>query len=451
MAVVLERENARRALTAVAQHALAAAMAGARTQELFDAVMGALHSEGAIVPVTDELALRDAASSALFLTGDLARAVEHGRLAHAGAHASLVEPDVELETWTRFFSMTAGLRHSDYGWRELTEIRSRAMASGRVELAGRMAVAQACMATFRLDPIRAVPLLDAAIELFDGRSLAVSLRGCRAYAYLLGGGWDEAEREAALVLAEPHVPAMARVVPMSVLGLLSARRGHGAASTILEGARSLFESDQPRPGPPRAALAEVAWLAGDGAGTIAEARRPPLEAWQVADPWQAGALACWIHRAGGPVPSVPLAKPFVLELTGDWAGAAAAFDRRGLPYEAALARLTGDADAVREALATFIALGALPAADRARRRLRDLGVRRGTRPPRHTTRANAFGLTSRQLEIARLLGEGLTNAEIASRLVISHYTVNHHVTAILGKLGVRNRAHAAVMVGQAIA
>jgi DNA-binding CsgD family transcriptional regulator len=402
-----------------------------------------LERENAML-IADEQALLDAASSWQFLTGDLALAIEQGRMAVAAAHAGLIEP----ELWTRFFSVAAGLRHTDYGWRDLAEIRDHAMAAGHVEAAARMAVAQACLATFRLDPVRAVPLLDTAIGLAAGR-LAVALRGCLAYAMLHGGDWDEAERAAALVLAEPDLPAMARVVPMSVLGLLSARRGRCVASTILDGARALFEPDLPRPGPPRAALAEVAWLAGDDPGAIA--RRPSAEAWQAADPWQAGALASWALRAGAPMPAIALAKPFALELTGDWAGAAVAFDRRGLPYEAALSRLNGDVDAVRQALAVFTALGALPAADRARRRLRELGARRGSRPPRHTTRTNAFGLTSRQLEIARLLGEGLTNAEIATRLVISHYTVNHHVTAILAKLGVRNRAHAAVLVGQAVA
>ena len=65
------------------------------------------------------------------------------------------------------------------------------------------------------------------------------------------------------------------------------------------------------------------------------------------------------------------------------------------------------------------------------------------RGPQPTTRANRAGLTARQLEVLELVGEGLTDAEIAQRLVLSVKTVNHHVAAILAKLGVDNRRDAA--------
>jgi DNA-binding NarL/FixJ family response regulator len=56
---------------------------------------------------------------------------------------------------------------------------------------------------------------------------------------------------------------------------------------------------------------------------------------------------------------------------------------------------------------------------------------------------NAAGLTSRQLEVLKLLAEGLSNAEIASRLTLSPKTVEHHVSAVLEKLKVTTRGHAA--------
>jgi DNA-binding NarL/FixJ family response regulator len=78
-----------------------------------------------------------------------------------------------------------------------------------------------------------------------------------------------------------------------------------------------------------------------------------------------------------------------------------------------------------------------------RRRLRDLGMTRLPRGPQPVTRSNPAGLTERQVEILRLLAEGLSNADIAGRLVISVRTVDHHVAAVLQKLGVPTRREAA--------
>jgi DNA-binding NarL/FixJ family response regulator len=76
------------------------------------------------------------------------------------------------------------------------------------------------------------------------------------------------------------------------------------------------------------------------------------------------------------------------------------------------------------------------------RRLRELGIRSIPRGPRRRTRENPAGLTPRELEVLALVRDGLRNAEIAQRLVLSEKTVDHHVSAILRKLGVRSRGEA---------
>ena len=91
----------------------------------------------------------------------------------------------------------------------------------------------------------------------------------------------------------------------------------------------------------------------------------------------------------------------------------------------------------RVALSTFDEIGAVRDADMAANLLRELGA---------TGRAGPKGLerlTKREREILGLLGQGLTNAEIAARLFISTKTAAHHVSNILAKLGVRNRSEAA--------
>ena len=62
---------------------------------------------------------------------------------------------------------------------------------------------------------------------------------------------------------------------------------------------------------------------------------------------------------------------------------------------------------------------------------------------RESTRANPAGLTARQLEVLRLVADGCTNAEIATRLVVSPRTAEHHVAAVLAKLGAATRRDAA--------
>jgi ATP/maltotriose-dependent transcriptional regulator MalT len=128
--------------------------------------------------------------------------------------------------------------------------------------------------------------------------------------------------------------------------------------------------------------------------------------------------------------------------------ALATWARLEMPYEAARARLdlaNVNADTAaelaveyaRQALAAFEALGAALDADRTAALLRSLGV---------VPRVGAKGvgvLTRREREVLDLLAGGLSNPEIAARLHVSRKTASHHVSSILAKLHLRNRAEAA--------
>ena len=102
----------------------------------------------------------------------------------------------------------------------------------------------------------------------------------------------------------------------------------------------------------------------------------------------------------------------------------------------------GDEAAAGEALRIFDGLGATRTAEYVRAQMRGRGFSRVPRGPRPATSANVAGLTPRQAEVLRLLSEGLSNAEIASRLTLSERTVDHHVSAVLNKLGAANRSQA---------
>jgi ATP/maltotriose-dependent transcriptional regulator MalT len=94
-------------------------------------------------------------------------------------------------------------------------------------------------------------------------------------------------------------------------------------------------------------------------------------------------------------------------------------------------------DHARRALAAFEGLGASIDADRVAAFLRSAGIVPRTGPKR------AGVLTMREREVLRLVGAGLSNPEIAERLHVSRKTASHHVSNILTKLGLRNRAEAA--------
>jgi DNA-binding CsgD family transcriptional regulator len=103
----------------------------------------------------------------------------------------------------------------------------------------------------------------------------------------------------------------------------------------------------------------------------------------------------------------------------------------------------GSADALLAALPLLDDLGARAVAALFRGRLREMGVTSIPRGRSAAARTNPAGLTERQLDVLALLVDGLTNAEIATRLVISPKTADHHVSAILDKLDVRTRREAA--------
>ena len=131
-------------------------------------------------------------------------------------------------------------------------------------------------------------------------------------------------------------------------------------------------------------------------------------------------------------------------LAGRSGEAAAAWRRLGCPYEEGLAlAASDDPDHLRRAFERFDELGARPAAAATTKRMRALGVPVVPRGVRRTTRDNPAGLTTREMDVLRLLARGLRNSDIAADLVVSPKTVDHHVSAVLRKLGVNDRQSAA--------
>lgn len=98
---------------------------------------------------------------------------------------------------------------------------------------------------------------------------------------------------------------------------------------------------------------------------------------------------------------------------------------------------------LRDASAELDDCGATRYRDQAVRELRRLGERIGRGGRRGTGQSGVEALSARELEVARLIEERLTNREIAGRLVLSEKTVERHLSRIFGKLDVSSRAEVA--------
>jgi ATP/maltotriose-dependent transcriptional regulator MalT len=264
------------------------------------------------------------------------------------------------------------------------------------------------------------------------------------------GQWDEAVRIAELSLVA-HAPT--RCTALTLLARIHARRGHPDAPRLLAEAWELAVSldEIQRTGPAAAACAEGAWLRGDHAAVVSAARPVFEEAIRLGDHSYEAELGYWLAQVPAPEASPgpgitdrAAAFPYGLQAAGRWREAAEAWARAGCPYERAAALAEGqDPDQLLTALGLLDELGARPLAARVRARLRELGVTRVPRGPLEETRGNPAGLTARQVDVLRLLGQGYTNAQIADQLVLSVRTVDSHVAAVLDKLGVRDRRDAA--------
>lgn len=274
----------------------------------------------------------------------------------------------------------------------------------------------------------AIRELDAAGQRSRCVQPAVRLAGIR----VLQGRFEEAEQ---LLHGLEHEPDATDVL----VDLRLARGDAVAAARLLE--RALDELDE------RSLLAAplLARLvdAGIACGDLAQARAAAAQLQEIAAVPGRDRVEAMSLVARGRIGTA----------TGDQAGidllrdGVNAFARLGLRLDTARARvLLGRAlvssdpseagDVLRGARAELESLGAIREASQAAAILRTLGLKAPSGPRAAGT------LTRREVEVVRLVGEGLTNAQIGERLFISPRTVEHHVARVYAKLGLDTRAQA---------
>jgi DNA-binding CsgD family transcriptional regulator/tetratricopeptide (TPR) repeat protein len=276
-------------------------------------------------------------------------------------------------------------------------------------------------------------------------NLASYIATLLAWLQLRAGKWDEAERTTRGELETGS--NVVQLLAKTVLAELAVRRGDPDAADRLADVASQADSadELQRIGP--VLEAEITWALTTGAPKPIERLSKllgQLRPHGKLGGCMAGSLVGWAAVAGMEADwTEVLPTPHAAMVRRDWQAAADAYGEVGWSFDRALMlSLLDDEASLVEALEIARALGAKPLTRHVTARLRELGfsVPHG---PRETTRTNPAGLTARQLEVLTLLLAGQTNAEIAERLVVSTRTAEHHVAAVLAKLGAATRRDAA--------
>jgi DNA-binding CsgD family transcriptional regulator/tetratricopeptide (TPR) repeat protein len=389
---------------------------------------------------------RASAVSMAWSRGDIDTAMADARLGLASA-VRLGDDHLRTLSLYQLGSMQLQLEDAS-GWATLLDAADRAASAGDTERVGNcyINVLEAAAVQRRHDVIdehggaMVSYCADRGLDLWT-RYLEVAV----ARSLMDRGRWAEATATLPSSIEASSSP-LPRVGAAVVLGTVRARRGDAGARSALTEAWELSEgSDSSVRLPALAGMLEGAWLGAvpspaPGAfldvireGDRAHVHQPLAEA------------AWWAQRHGVELGFRPRRQsPWWLMHDGRFVDAIEAWHALDAPYEEALARcFTGHPDEIRVGLAMLDRLGASAARAAIVRDLSVDGERGVPRGPRAATRANPFALTARELEVARLVAAGLTNNEIAERLVVSAKTIDHHVSAVLAKVGVGNRASVA--------
>lgn len=397
-----------------------------------------------------ELARALAARSRLAMRGgDSEATLEYGMRAiklaeEVGADVALIDALINVGT-----SQLEGGDPS--GRTRLDQAISRATAIAYDDAAGRAMTNLATAELLNREYARARRTLERGIAYADEHGLDAGgawMRACQARLALEMGDLDSAATAASSQL-RGVITQESRAIALTVLGAVRARRGDPQAWAVLDEAWTIAEGADEIQflGPAAAARVEASLLTGEHLDrSIAAARKSYEVAAVLGLRWFAGELAVWLSRAGVAVDRQDFVGPWNRELAGDIVGAADAWRELGCPYEAAMCAAwsnTTPDDARREALTALQRLGARQAVLAAGRRMRLHGTRNVPRGAIATTIANPAGLTRRELDVLRLVADGLSNTEIARRMFLSPKTVDHHVSSLLDKLGVHSRAAAA--------
>ncbi|WP_147160497.1 helix-turn-helix transcriptional regulator [Novosphingobium sediminis] len=342
-------------------------------------------------------------------------------------------------------------------WSKLERCYAQASAHSLHELAARVQSAGCRIAFSIMDLDRASDWLGRPNPLLSGDTMncwRTLLLGQRALIVVHTGQLDEASRLSDRALEGIGAPPAFAFPAILAQAMAAVRKGEPEAHKAISECVELAQRMGSKRRLAEALLGEIEYLALNGHRDKASelAKTCGQLAVESADPYNSNLAALWMFRLGHTPQDLGAALHGAVseEFAGEGGAAAAVWLGGGYRFNASLARLYTVGTAAEaeflEALQELQAMGALAGIALAGSLAAERGIRLPAqgrkRGPYRAARSHPLGLTRREVDILRMMVDGESNREIAERLGRSLRTVEHHVSAILGKIGIESRVQA---------
>lgn len=278
----------------------------------------------------------------------------------------------------------------------------------------------------------------------DLNSLKLYMLSWKARLNLETGNWDEAFRIADNLLKKEALLPVIKIGALTVVATIQMRNGDLSSLNLLLEAKTmaLRTTELQRIVPVLTALLEYEWITGKS-HIEQELLEKTMNNFINAKTFsKRSRFIFWLKklkRQNSLVDETFKTKP------NDASAAqrrAAVWKELGCPYEEAVSLFDGNDDDKRKALSIIQQFGATAVSEKLKMEMRSSGIKKIPRGLRESTRINPSQLTNRELDVLRLLQDGIQNKNIAEMLFISPKTVDHHISSILFKLDVNSRSKA---------
>ncbi|MGB5895340.1 MAG: AAA family ATPase, partial [Ignavibacteriaceae bacterium] len=220
---------------------------------------------------------------------------------------------------------------------------------------------------------------------------SLCMAGHHAKVKLNFGDWDESIELANSVLSNENVPPGNTAMPLNVIATIRARRNDPGALKLFNKSAELAiqMGEVEKIVSVSAGKAEYFWLQNKLDDMADELNLIYTKVKKSNNPWAIGEIAFWLWKAGHltEIPNL-IATPFLLQIKGDWQGAADEWKKLSCPYEEALALADGDEDSKRKALTILESLGAAATINLLKQQMRESGIKKIPKGPRKTTKHN---------------------------------------------------------------